>query len=182
MVCLANSRKPNGRCVAGIELGGHWIRPVSAREHGAVSEYEREYADGSDPRVLDVVDVPLLQPRPWHYQQENWLLDPQRRWVRVGRSVWGDLAEVALEPGPLWVNGDSTYAGHNDRVPFSAALEQNWSLALVHVPSVQLNVFVSGEAFGDARAASSGKIRFRWAPLRVLGNGSPVRAVLQVAA
>ncbi|HXF07313.1 MAG TPA: hypothetical protein VNK45_02115 [Candidatus Acidoferrales bacterium] len=80
IVCLANSRKLNGRCVAGIEItrGNKrvgWIRPVSAREHEEVSEYERQYQDGSDPRVLDVIDVPLIAPKPKDYQQENWLLD-----------------------------------------------------------------------------------------------------------
>jgi len=47
MVCLANSRKLNGRCVAGRELvAGQptgWLRPVSEREHEEVSEYERQY-------------------------------------------------------------------------------------------------------------------------------------------
>jgi len=42
IVCLANSRKLQGRCIAGREIvqgkPGAWIRPVSAREHEEVSE------------------------------------------------------------------------------------------------------------------------------------------------
>jgi len=42
LVCLANSRKLSGRCVAGRELSGGrpigWVRPVSARENEEVSE------------------------------------------------------------------------------------------------------------------------------------------------
>jgi hypothetical protein len=72
IVCLANSRKLNGRCLAGKEFGGTgvgaWVRPVGAREHGEVSEYERQYEDGSDPRVLDVIDVPLIGPQPKDFQ------------------------------------------------------------------------------------------------------------------
>jgi hypothetical protein len=56
IVCLANSRKLSGRCIAGKEFGGNaagtWIRPVGAREHGEVSEYERQYEDGSDPQKI----------------------------------------------------------------------------------------------------------------------------------
>ena len=36
-----------------------------------------EYRDGSDPKLLDIVDVPLLRQCPEEYQRENWLLDPK---------------------------------------------------------------------------------------------------------
>ena len=92
VVCLANSRKLNGRCVAGREWtdgrAGGWIRPVSNREYQEVSEYERQYEDGSDPCVLDIVDVPVLEPRPADHQTENWLLDPEYYWVKLGRLSW----------------------------------------------------------------------------------------------
>lgn len=61
IVCLANSRKHNGRCIAGIEIVDRqpedWVRPVSSRAGAEVSEYERQYEDGSDPRVLDMIAV-----------------------------------------------------------------------------------------------------------------------------
>jgi hypothetical protein len=82
LVCLANSRKLHGRCIAGRELlqgkPGQWVRPVSDREHEEVSEYERQYEDGSDPRVLDIIDVPLTRASGNRRQPENWLLDPSR--------------------------------------------------------------------------------------------------------
>ena len=91
ILCLANSRKLSGRCIAGIEVSESgvphvWIRPVSSREHEEVSEHERQYEDGSDPHVLDVIDVPTLEPRPMGYQQENWLIDRGYYWVRPRRA------------------------------------------------------------------------------------------------
>ena len=85
IVCLANSRKMSGRCIAGKEILsdgriGAWIRPVSDRENEEVSEYERQYIDGSDPSVLDAMEIPLIAPRPKDYQRENWLLNPATYW------------------------------------------------------------------------------------------------------
>jgi hypothetical protein len=155
VVCLANSRKLQGRCVAGRELvggrPGAWIRPVSDRPKEEVSEYERQYEDGSDPRVLDIIDVPLQEPRPKGYQQENWLLDPEEYWVRAGQLSWGDLAPFAEVGGTLWINGYHTSNGYNDSLPLDAAAAVTTSLKLIRVESIRLSVFRPGEAFGDRK-------------------------------
>ncbi len=155
LLCLANSRKLNGRCVAGIELAGEqrlgWVRPVSAREHEEVSEYERQYEDGSDPRVLDVMDVPLLEARPKGYQQENWLLDPDHYWQRVVRAGWGDLVRLADPVAPLWIDGDSTCNGRNDRIQLERAAGLTSSLRALAVARLTLSVFKPGEAFGNPK-------------------------------
>ncbi len=98
-LCLANSRKLSGRCVAGRELTpegpGPWIRPVSSRVHQEISEYERQYPDGSDPRVLDVIDITFIEHQPREYPSENWVIDSKRYWLRV-RSVTITELDVSL--------------------------------------------------------------------------------------
>lgn len=155
IVCLANSRKLSGRCVAGKELvsghAGGWLRPVSARQTEEVSEREREYEDGSDPRVLDIIDVPLIEPRPKGYQTENWLLDPTTYWGKAGEASWNDLKGMADAPATLWVNGDSTYHGRNDKLSFAVASTLSSSLVLLELESATLRVFAPSEDFGDPR-------------------------------
>lgn len=155
IVCLANSRKLAGRCVAGKSLdcehAGFWIRPVSNREHEEVSEHERQYKDGSDPKVLDIIEIPLLGPNPHGFQQENWLLDPKFYWTRMGQLPVADLARLTDTPASLWLNGYSTGNGHNDRVPLAEALRLQSSLALIEVDDLELHVFAPGEAFGNSK-------------------------------
>lgn len=155
IVCLANSRKLSGRCLAGKELHangpGAWIRPVSNRSSEEVSERERQYEDGSDPKVLDIVDVPLKERRPKHYQSENWLLDSERYWVRVGKMSWSELHGISDDPVLLWLNTSSTNAGLNDRVGESDASKLTASLYLLHLRELTLRVFAPGEAFGDPK-------------------------------
>lgn len=172
IVCLANSRKMQGRCVAGRERNagvvGSWIRTVSDRPTEEVSEYERQYQDGSDPRVLDIIDVPLIEARPKDYQQENWLLDPQLYWVKAGRLRWEELSDLEDRRGPLWINGYSSYTGLNDRVPLTQAMGLRSSLKLIHVGNLKLKVCVPGEAFGNrkrrvqARFSSDGMDYWLW--------------------
>ena len=153
LVCLANSRKLHGRCVAGREWSavgaGPWIRPISARTGGEVSEYERQYEDGSDPRVLDVFDIPLLESRPSGFQTENWLLDPKRYWEKVGRLTAFDLRPLLDPVAPLWIDGHSTYNGRNDKVPIAATGSVTGSLRLLHSDQLRLVVCRPGEAFGN---------------------------------
>lgn len=155
IVCLANSRKTSGRCVAGKEWGadrpGPWIRPVSSRPTQEVSLEERRYEDGTDPAVLHITDVPLLGPIPSSFQIENWLLDPERYWVRVGRLSSGDLVQIVDNPSKLWVNDYSTNAGLNDRVPEEEAKKLRGSLYLLKLNSATLSVFAPGADFGNPK-------------------------------
>ena len=164
ILCLANSRKLHGRCVAGVELAGsqplEWIRPVSARERQEVSEDERQYQNGSDPRLLDIIDISLLEYRPKDYQQENWLLDPEYYWKKVGAFEWENLDTLAETGGTLWRNGYSTGNGTNDRIPIDQAAEETSSLKLVHVDRLRLRVFAPGAAFGNPERRVQAQFQF----------------------
>jgi len=162
MVCLANSRKVSGRCIAGIELdrGGQrlgWLRPVSSRPTREVSDRELRYPDGSAPRVLDILEVALLRPLPEEHQQENWLLDPASSARYVGRFPWDRLAALLDPPRALWIDGYHTFHGHNDRVPHEQAKRLVDSLRLIHVESLTLVVFAPHETFGDPRRRIQGR-------------------------
>jgi len=155
IVCLANSRKLSGRCIAGKEQRpegvGAWIRPVSDRSTQEVSAYERQYQDGSDPRVLDIIDVPLHYAQPKAYQSENWLLDPEQYWVHHGQATWADLFALADDPPALWLNGSSSGSGSNDRVGLADAETLRNSLFLVHLADLRLRIFAPGAAFGNSK-------------------------------
>lgn len=165
IVCLANSRKLSGRCIAGKELlsdgaPGGWVRPVSARESEEVSEYERQYRNGSDPRVLDIIDVPVIRANPKAFQQENWLLDPERYWERV-HSLANDDLERFIDPvAPLWINGYSAINGRNDRIPVDVANGLDSSLRLVSIAELELVVSQPGIDFGNYRRSVQGRFGY----------------------
>lgn len=163
IVCLANSRKLSGRCIAGKEWvqgkAGAWIRPVSARPHEEVSEHERQYEDGSDPKVLDIVAVPLLEARPKGAQSENWLLDPDYYWTKTGEAAWPDLAKLVDPVGPLWLDGIHTYSGLNDEIPQASASAIGSSLRFLYVKQLMIHVFKPGAAFGNPKRRVQGRFR-----------------------
>ncbi len=172
IVCLANSRKEGDRCIAGRELvadgrPGGWVRPVSDREDEGVNERERQYADGGEPVVLDVIDVPLREARPKGYQKENWLLDPRRRWRRVERVAPHELRRFADPGAPLWVNGHHTQHGRNDRLPLERARSLRSSLRLVGVDALELDVFAPRAEYGDFKRRIKGQFRHAGAEYRL---------------
>lgn len=171
IICLANSRKLNGRCVAGKELvndkQSRWIRPVSEREHEEVSEYERQYQNGSDPVVGDVIKMELLDPRPKRFQQENWLLDPHHYWEKMDHLTWEELRELVDAVPQLWINGHSTFHGRNDKVPLELAHQLTTSLCLIHVENVVLSVFSPGQAFGDQKRRVQARFTYSGADYRL---------------
>ncbi len=164
IVCLANSRKLSGRCIAGKEIQedgrvGDWIRLVSDRDSQEVSEWERQYEDGSDPCILDVIDVPVLNAQPKDYQQENWLLDPEYYWNKIRRVTMDKLTQFTDPVAPLWSNEGSTVNGQNDRVPIRDAKSLNHSLHLIRVNDLELYVSQPGKDFGNNRRSVQGRFQ-----------------------
>jgi hypothetical protein len=145
IICLANSRKRTERCVAGIEIlgskRGPWVRPVTDRPNHEISKKERQFSNGQEPRLLDIIDVPVLAHAPWMHQRENWLLDPRQRWKYVKTIAWEHLDLIKDNTESLWPNGHHTHHGTNDHVPQAEAEILDSSLKLIHVERVQLSVY-----------------------------------------
>jgi hypothetical protein len=168
ILCLANSKKLSGRCVAGREISaagaGPWLRPVSARSSEEVSELERHYKNGADPKLLDVIDVPLLQPHPHSCQTENWLLDPSQHWQFVRRADWNELVTHVEAPPTLWINGHSTYNGAHDQIPQAEADALPRSLYLIRAERLDLRVFVPGQVFDNPKRRVQARFQYAGIP------------------
>ncbi|MBN1602081.1 MAG: DNA helicase RecQ [Chitinispirillaceae bacterium] len=84
MICLANARKRDAFCIAGVEPStGIWIRPVSTLGDGRV-ERSQMMIRGEVPKPGDLIDIPLSDTGPdFGYEQENrTILDGE--WVHCG--------------------------------------------------------------------------------------------------
>lgn len=165
IICLANSDKHSERCVAGKELngGGSWIRPVGDGKDGEVSSGDRLYEDGSEPQLLDIIDIPLLGAQPEGCQQENWLLDPKCYWSRAGQFPRSELDQLLDPVQRLWVDGASTRDGQNDRVPDWQAHNLKSSLRFIKVGGLAISVF---EPSSDFRRRRKVQGRFCYADSR----------------
>ena len=80
-ICLANSFKEGGRCIAGIELDAQntpvfekgkpkWIRPVGNTRYGEVpTEIAAPF------KLLDIIELDVTESQPQGYQSENVAFD-----------------------------------------------------------------------------------------------------------
>jgi hypothetical protein len=130
VICLANSWKHGGRCVAGLRLdGGGWVRPITRDPNGVLHLWHYTLATGGEAALLDVLQMRLTQLRPDPHHPENWLMD-YGLWNLVARPLPPPAREIlweSLTPGPELL-GDC-----DDRVAY-ASLEKrpaSASLALV---------------------------------------------------
>jgi hypothetical protein len=99
IICLANSWKHHGRCIAGIDPAtGRWIRPVASdTDDGRIGS--RRLIWGREPALLDILEIPLAESGPdFGFQPENRLI-LRGRWRRVGRAAAKELLPF-VDRGP----------------------------------------------------------------------------------
>lgn len=147
ILVLANSVKKGVHCVAGREVVGNgldasygaWIRPVSRMGEGELTSAHCALQNSMQPRIWDVVDVSLDAHEGSCAQPENWYIDPETRWVKIGeRSTLGLPPIHADTPPDLWLDR----AGPSDRIAPAtlSALNRNQSLYLVAVADFRLAI------------------------------------------
>lgn len=141
-ICLANSRKLQGRCVAGLRFGGTgWFRPVSTLPHGTLSYNDCVLNTGNVAALLDVVEVDVARARPEPHQPENWELAPGT-W-RLVQQIAPASALTVLKPA--LVSGPVLLENQADRVRHALLLAKPAaaSLALVEPSSIQWQITTS---------------------------------------
>ena len=74
MLCMANSRKLKGRCIAGLLPNGSWIRPVSTPSGEAIDKSQTILDNERAIQPLDVVKIPIERAISRYHQQENQLI------------------------------------------------------------------------------------------------------------
>ncbi len=156
IVCLANSRKMSGRCIAGKEVldtgYGEWIRPISKRETAEISEEEMRFENGEIPEPLDIIEIPMIEYRPNEFQVENHVIDDQYYWEQHGHLSGSELPQLLdAVTDTLWINGHSSYNGINDRMSLQEA-RNNITNSLVLVQPERLSISVSTEGPEPGRA------------------------------
>ena len=133
-LCLANSRKHSGRCVAGLVPGHGWVRPVPDETGSEISRRETAHF-----RPLDLVDVPLVRDAPLDIQPENALFSAEgfsKVRAHDPARLRGEL-DALVERRPALLE-----RGLADRIPL-ADLKRSpltGSLALVEPRSVRWRV------------------------------------------
>ena len=155
IICLANSLKVGGSCVAGREIlanghYGNWIRPVSTRPTAELSFMETLYENNESPKLLDIIDVPLERAAPHRHQTENDEIDVSSPWRKVGELPWTELAKLSEHPPSLWVNSDRTSGGSYNCMSREEASTLTTSLLLIAMNAVTIQVASVGR-LGDSR-------------------------------
>ena len=164
IVCLANSFKTGGSCIAGKEVlangFGEWIRPVSDRATAELRFSECKYTDTQGPKLLDIIDVPLLgSVDPQTHQTENHVIDTTRRWSKVGELPLAELPKLRDRPTRLWINSDRTGAGAYNCISEEEAATLHDSLVLIRPENF---VVKAGSKTWDGKTAKTYRSTFRY--------------------
>jgi hypothetical protein len=134
---------------------------VSARPNAELSEADRRFQDGTDPKLLDVVRIPMAKYSPHGFQTENHQIDDQFYWVRERQCTAAELKAALDSPPTLWDNNSSSGNGLNDRVADATAATLKDSLLLIGVPKLTISVAVEGAAFNNAKRKVRGTFTYK---------------------
>ncbi len=156
IICLANSIKHGGRCIAGLKTDSTgWLRPISAKRDGTLYEEHYTLADGEEPQLFDVIKLECTQPYLSCHQPENWIINDRRPWQRSGTPDLTLLRRI-INPEVVKHKGATTLLGSADHRVAYTQLKTNAiaaSLALIKPTSLSWQVLGSGNTGKKIKAS-----------------------------
>lgn len=164
LVILACSYRPDGRCVAGIELVDNvcsgWVRPVCSTGQGQVHTIDRVCDNGKNAVKLSIVEIDFGDNQNHPMQQENIYFDHGVKWKYISpyRRSHEYLSPFLETPASLWENGTHSTEGINDKVPVNVVKRARQSLYFIRPTRLFIHIATEGEAFGNPRR----KVRARF--------------------
>lgn len=155
ILCLANSRKMQGRCVAGLRIDGQgWIRLVARTEFGELYPHHYKLNDGSDAQVLDLIRVEVISHQPEPHQPENWLIG-RSSWKLLARPIqlkdYADLLRQHITQGP------SLFGSVSDRADVAEFKQNPAPASLTLVSPRQVTLYITTNIKGNRQT----RARFR---------------------
>lgn len=152
IVCLANSRKRHGRCVAGLRLDGKgWLRPIGSNAEGVLYPHHYMLPNDTEPQLGDVLRVHCSRPKPQPHHPEDWILLPLP-WERVTGASENNRQEWLrgyLSPGPRLLGSIGDRIAHTQVQAHPVA----HSLSLVAPQTLQWQITVNKEGERRNRVA-----------------------------
>jgi hypothetical protein len=149
ILCLANSYKHGGRCVAGIRIEDcSWIRLRGAASDGSLQPAEYMLDDGTEPRLLDLIEVEAHYALPSDAHPEDWQIAPVR-WTLLQRPAKTDILRRAIAAAE---NATTILRGYRDRIAAEEIRTKPMKSSLELVCPAELHWWVREE---------SGKRRYR---------------------
>ncbi|MDY6785052.1 MAG: hypothetical protein SW833_21330 [Cyanobacteriota bacterium] len=152
VICLANSWKRGGRCIAGINpRTGQWVRPVSQLPYGQVSQ-EMRRIDCREPELLDLLKIPLDKTgENFGFESENRTILPGK-WRRVGHISPQNVLPYCSEEEYILHNNERYVA-----LPFLQSLPERDRKTLQLIQAIEFSVRFTGKRFVATLATGRGK-------------------------
>jgi hypothetical protein len=142
IICLANSWKHGGRCIAGFKTDGSgWLRPVSGKFDGSLYEEHYTLANGQEPALFNILRIECTHARPEAHQPENWAI-ADRKWQLIGSATIEQLNNLLTQEFKKATNSPMLLGNDLDRLEWDY-LQQNplqSSLCLIRPQTIQWKI------------------------------------------
>jgi hypothetical protein len=133
IICLANSDKRGGRCIAGLKTDGSgWLRPVSASSDGTLFPGNYILDTGAEPQLFDILEIECLEHRPKCHQPENWVIKPQK-WRLVGSPDRQMLKRILKPELDRSAARRELFGNSLDRVDYELLQQNSVQYSLVYI-------------------------------------------------